>query len=164
MKAMGGPGQPFQALLDEHREAVVIFLRGLVGPLEAEDCAQETFLAALRAFPRFDGRNPRAWILTIARNKATDSWRARRRRPESLTDRVADEVALGPAAEREDAEIWDAVSTLPDGQRSALVLRFAVDLRYRDIGETLGCSEAAARQRVTAALRALRGGAVARGG
>ena len=161
MATIVGPGQPFQGFVDEHREAVVVFLRGLVGPLDAEDCAQETFLAALRAFPHFDGRNPRAWILTIARNKATDSRRARRRRPESLHDGVVERADPGSADQVPEA-IWGAVSGLPETQRSALVLRFAVDLRYREIGDALGCSEAAARQRVTAALRTLRDDAIAK--
>lgn len=155
MAAIAGPEQPFQAFLDEHSEAVVVFLRGLLGPHEAEDCAQETFLAALRAFPRFDGRNPKAWILTIARNKAIDSARAGQRRPETLNAnhaRVADPASSAGLG----GGIWSAVSRLPESQRSALVLRFALDLRYRDIGAALECSEAAARQRVASALSALR--------
>ena len=154
MAAIAGAAQPFQAFLDEHREAVVIFLRGLVGPDEAEDCAQETFLAALRAFPRFDGRNPKAWILTIARNKAVDSARARSRRAEACGELSASADPAAPAPMR--GAIWSAVSRLPEAQRAALVMRFALDLRYREIGAALDCSEAAARQRVAAALTALR--------
>ena len=43
---------PFQAFLDEHRDDVYRFLVASVGPQEADDCFQETFLAALRAYPR----------------------------------------------------------------------------------------------------------------
>jgi RNA polymerase sigma factor (sigma-70 family) len=158
MGAMAGPSEPFQAFLVEHRGAVLAFLRGMVGPIDAEDCLQETFLGALRAYPRFDGRHPRAWVLTIARRKALDSVRARRRRPEEL---VAPVDAIDPAGGTDamssgDAAIWDAVSGLPDGQRAAVLLRFTVELRYREIGEALGCSQAAARQRVREALRTLR--------
>ncbi len=155
---MAASRQPFQAFYDEHHEGVVVFLRGLVGPVDADDCAQEAFLSALRAFPRFDGANPRAWILTIARNKAIDQRRARGRASEPIAEGIADGSSSGPVAAGE-SEIWGAVSALPEGQRSALVLRFALDLRYRDIGRTLGCSEAAARQRVRSGLRALRAGA-----
>ena len=42
---------PFQALLDEHRVDVYRFVVALVGPQEAEDCFQETFVAALRGYP-----------------------------------------------------------------------------------------------------------------
>ncbi|MET0127129.1 MAG: sigma factor, partial [Solirubrobacterales bacterium] len=56
------------------------FLRAMVGPHDAEDAFQETFVAALRAYDRMD--HPRAWVMTIARRKAIDLHRARRRRPE----------------------------------------------------------------------------------
>lgn len=72
---------PFQELLDRHGEEVYRFLVGAVGPLEADDCFQETFLAALRAYGRLDdGSNLRGWLLTIARRKAIDEHRARARR------------------------------------------------------------------------------------
>lgn len=153
MAAIAGKAQPFQAFLDEYREAVVIFLRGLVRPDDAEDCAQETFLAALKAFLRFDGRNPKAWILTIARNKAIDSTRARSRRVPARGEATAPAQGLAPPSLP--GAIWAAVSRLPEAQRAALVLRFALDLRYREIGLALDCSEAAARQRVASALAAL---------
>ncbi|MGI8585098.1 MAG: RNA polymerase sigma factor, partial [Thermoleophilaceae bacterium] len=73
---------PFQAFLDEHRSAVLAFLLATVGPVEADDCFQETFLAALRAYPDLrDGRNLRGWVMTIAHRKAIDAVRARARRP-----------------------------------------------------------------------------------
>ena len=57
-------------------------LRGAVGRGDAEDCFQETFLAALRAYPKLrDGGNLRGWLLTIAHRKAIDHHRARGRRP-----------------------------------------------------------------------------------
>ena len=54
------------------------------------------------------------------------------------------------------SEIWAAVAELPASQRAAIVLRFAVDLRYREVGEALGTSEEAARQNVHEALKKLR--------
>ena len=57
-------------------------LRGAVGAADAEDCFQETFLAALRAYPKLgDDRNLRGWLLTIAHRKAIDHHRANGRRP-----------------------------------------------------------------------------------
>ena len=55
-------------------------LSGLLGgAAEAEDCFQETFIAALRAYPRLRAdSNLRAWVLTIANRKALDAHRARR--------------------------------------------------------------------------------------
>jgi RNA polymerase sigma factor (sigma-70 family) len=149
---MGLP--PFQAFLDEHREAVYRLSVALAGPQEAEDCFQETFLSALRAYPRLrDGSNLRAWVMTIAARKALDSHRARRRRPEPRS-----EVPEAPAPVREDAdpEVWRRVRALPPRQRAAVFLRFVGDLPYRDVARMVGSSEAAARQSVRAGLAALR--------
>ncbi len=73
---------PFQTVLDEHSAAVMGILRGAVGRDGAEDCFQETFLAALRAYPKLDdARNLRGWLLTIAHRKAIDFHRAKGRQP-----------------------------------------------------------------------------------
>ena len=55
-----------------------------------------------------------------------------------------------------DGELWAAVRRLPEKQRGAVGLRYLLDLPYAEIGEILGCSEAAARQNVRAGLAALR--------
>ena len=79
---MGVKLPPFQRLLDEHRDDVHRFLVASAGPQDADDCFQETFIAALRAYPRLqDGSDLRAWLLTIAHRKAIDAHRARGRRP-----------------------------------------------------------------------------------
>lgn len=160
---------PFQAFLDEHLEPVGAFLRGMVGPDDAEDCLQETFVAALRAYPRAEPRNLRAWVLTIARRKAIDHHRSRAghavpmAEPQEVIDRKAGPRAGSPdgalGMSPRQSEIWAAVAELPPGQRAAVVLRFAVDLRYRDVGEALGTSEDAARQSVHEALKKLRANA-----
>jgi len=145
---------PFQAFLDGHREDVHRFLVALVGPQEAEDCFQETFLAALRAYPRLrEASNLRAWVLTIAHRKAMDAHRARRRRPEPVG--IPPEGA-GEHEERPETETWALVRELPPKQRGAVALRFAADLPYREIAAALRCSEEAARQSVRAGLRRLR--------
>src|SRR5262245_28542419 len=96
-------------------------LRGAVGRADAEDCFQETFLAALRAYPKLhDARNLRGWLLTIAHRKAIDHHRANGRRPFPVADPI--EVAA-PDPAPEDG-IWDVVSSLPPKQRAAVVLRF----------------------------------------
>jgi RNA polymerase sigma factor (sigma-70 family) len=147
------PAQPpIQRFLDEHRQPVLGFLRAMVGPNDAEDCFQETFIAALRAYGRMDGRHPRAWVMTIARRKAIDHHRARARRPEPRGE-LPETPVTDPEADR---EIWAAVAGLPPGQRAAVALRYAADLPYREIGEALDCTEAAARRRVADGLAALR--------
>ena len=153
---------PFQELLDAHADSVLAFLRGAVGPTDADDCFQETFIAALRAYPRLrHGRELRAWLMTIARRKALDHHRASSRRPPVVADpsevSAANGRVTGPAeGATETAALWEVVGGLPEGQRSALALRYAGGLRYREVGEALGCSEEAARRRVSDGLRALR--------
>jgi RNA polymerase sigma factor (sigma-70 family) len=144
--------QPFQRFLDEHREAVLSFLRAMVGPDEADDCFQETFIAALRAYDRMDGRFPRAWVMTIARRKAIDHHRARARRPEPRGE-LPDVAAANGIPDR---EIWAAVAELSAGQRAAVALRYASDLPYREIAAALDCTEEAARRRVADGLKQLR--------
>lgn len=149
---------PFQSLIDEHRSEVLGFLRAMVGSDDAEDCFQETFISALRAYPRADARNLRAWIFTIARRKAVDHHRARARRPKPSGEPHAVADGLIASGGRElDGEVWGHVAALPTKQRAAIALRFVADLRYREIGTALDCSEAAARRSVSDGLRNLRG-------
>jgi RNA polymerase sigma factor (sigma-70 family) len=146
---------PFQAVLDEHRDDVYRFLVASVGPTEADDCFQETFIAALRAYPRLrDASTLRSWVLTIAHNKAIDAHRARKRRAVPV-ENVAERPAPVPADG--EPELWESVRSLPSRQRASILHRYVNDLPYADIGRIVGCSEAAARQNVRAGLASLRG-------
>ena len=146
---------PFSLFLEEHRDAVYRFLWASVGPDEADDCFQETFLAALRAYPRLRaGSNLRAWVLRIAERKALDAHRSRRQRPQAHADGAEPEGVTVVATS--DPALWSAVRRLPSKQRAAVVHRFVNDLAYADIGQMIGCTEDAARQNVRAGLRRLR--------
>ncbi len=146
--------RPFHAFLDEHRTQVLAYLRAMVGPSDADDCFQETFMAALRSYERLDGQNPRAWVMTIARNKAIDHHRAAGRRPVPKGEDLPDVPAPERAAP--DPELWGVVARLPDRQREAVGLRFAADLRYREIALAMDTSEEAARRNVHEGLKKLR--------
>jgi RNA polymerase sigma factor (sigma-70 family) len=146
---------PFETLIDAHAAELHRFLVGCVGRTEAEDCLQETFMSALRAYPRLrHGDNLRAWLYTIAQRKATDVIRRAARRPTRDLDGL-DPVAP-PAPEPIDDGIWRTVRRLPAKQRDAVVHRFVLDLAYAEIGTRMGTSEEAARQNVSAGLRRLR--------
>jgi RNA polymerase sigma factor (sigma-70 family) len=152
----GGP-PPFQRFLDCHRDAVWRFLVAAVGRADAEDCFQETFLSALRAYPSLrDANNLRGWVLTIANRKALDSHRARARRAVPVADAVAIDNRSASTASRADETVWAAVRGLPDRQRSAVVLRYVADLPHREIAATIGCSEDAARRSLHEGLTKLR--------
>ena len=154
----------FDAFLEEHREPVYRFLVAAVGRDDADDCFQETFLAALRAYGRLtDASNLRGWVLTIASRKALDAHRSRsRRRSErKLARAVAPEGAVtdgGIAARVEADDTWEPVRRLPPRQRTAVLHRFVNDLAYAEIGRLMGTTEEAARQNVHAALKRLRNG------
>ena len=146
---------PFQWFLDQHRDDVYRFLIAAVGAQEADDCFQETFLSAMRAYPRLrPNSNMRAWVHTIAHRKALDSHRARGRRPLPVAD--PPERAAGNGAGEPGEALWAEVRKLPGKQRGAIALRFAGDLPHDQIGRVLGCSEEAARRNVHEGLKKLR--------
>jgi len=148
---------PFQRFLDCHREVVWRFLLSTVGPVEAEDCFQETFVSALRAYPRLrEDSNLRAWVLTIAHRKALDVHRGRARRAIPVAEVAAVDERAAPSPPDRDQALWDAVGELPARQRSAVVLRFVGDLPHSDIAAAIGCSEDAARRSLHEGLSKLR--------
>jgi RNA polymerase sigma factor (sigma-70 family) len=152
---MGVTPPPFQWFLDQHRDDVYRLLLATVGAQEADDCFQETFLSAMRAYPRLRANsNLRAWVLTIAHRKALDSHRARGRRPLPVADPPEQAVTNGAA--EPDAELWGEVRKLPVKQRAAVALRFAGDMPHDEIARVLGCSEEAARRNVHEGLKKLR--------
>ncbi len=159
---------PFQALLDAHGRDVHRFLVATVGHPDADDCYQETWLAALRAYPRLrDGRNLRSWIFTVAHRKALDQIRAGRRRPAVPVAEVPEAPAgrvrtAGPPGDEPQAvadgqpELWARVRELPAKQRTAIALRFILDWDHGEIGRAMDTSEEAARRNVHEGLKRLR--------
>jgi RNA polymerase sigma factor (sigma-70 family) len=146
---------PFQTVLDEHSAAVMAILQGAVGRDGAEDCFQETFLAALRAYPKLrDAGNLRGWLLTIAHRKAIDHHRARGRAPVPVPE--VREVAVEDGLREHDPGLWIAVAALPPKQRAAVALRYGSDLPHAEIAAALGCSPEAARRSLHEGLKRLR--------
>jgi RNA polymerase sigma factor (sigma-70 family) len=147
---------PFQRFLDEQRDVVWRFAVATVGRQEADDVFQETFLAAMKAYPRLRrDSNHRAWVLTIAHRKALDHFRARKRGPDLPGD--VPEVAHHDG-EPPDEALWAQVRALPPKQRTALALRYAADLDYAGIAAATGTSPEAARRNVHEATKRLRQG------
>ncbi len=147
---------PFQSLLDAHGRDVHRFLIASVGPVDADDCYQETWIAALRAYPELrNASNLRSWVLTIAHRKAIDHARSRARRPVPVGEPDAG-AAEQPVEATLDGEIWSSVAGLPDKQRTALALRFVADAAYAEIAAVMDTSEEAARRNVHEGLKRLR--------
>ena len=148
---------PFQRFLDAHRDDVLRYLVASLGRHDADDAFQETFLSALRAYPRLrDDSNLRGWVLTIAHRKALDVHRARGRNPVPVAE-IPDgaEAAGDPPPETRD-DHWQRVRALPARQREVLTLRYAADLTHAQIAQALGCSEEAARRAAADGLKTLR--------
>jgi RNA polymerase sigma factor (sigma-70 family) len=141
---------PFERFYEEHRAEVLRLLRRKLGADRAEDAFQETFLRALRAYPRLDrGEHLRAWILTIAQNVAVDT--LRRARPTAeLLDHGAND------AEPAYAELAELTDGLGPKERAAVVLRYGYDLSYDQIASALRSSPDAARQAASTGVRRIR--------
>ena len=122
---------------------------------EAEDVVQE---ALSRAFPRWSRiasmADPAAYVRRMVIHEHTSWWRKFRRR-ESPTSVVPDDVVEGPGTDDHD-RIWAACRRLPEGQRTAVVLRFYEQLEYAEIAELTGVREGSVRSRVSRGLAVLR--------
>jgi RNA polymerase sigma-70 factor, ECF subfamily len=143
---------PFWTLVERHGDELLAHARRLTGDQLAEDVVQEALLRALRAYPRLrHADHLRAWLYRITTTTAMDAHRARRR------EVLVDEPPATPSEPEHYDGAFDAlIAPLSDGARDALRLRFVEDLDYTAIATRLDCSPAAARQRVSTAVRTLR--------
>ena len=149
------PVPPFRDLVERQRATVYRFLTVAVGPVDADDCFQETFMAALRAYPTLTtGDRLDRWILRIASRKAIDHHRAAARRA-IPTDDVPDRPTHDPESASDDP-LWAAVRDLPPKQRVAVVHRHVLDRSYADIAELMETTEEAARANVHQGTKRLR--------
>jgi RNA polymerase sigma factor (sigma-70 family) len=147
---------PFEEFLEANRATVYRFLSVAVGQAEADDVFQETFLSALRAYPRLDdGSKLNRWVLTIASRKAIDHHRSRRLRP-IPTDDVPERAGFADDPSYADDPLWSAVAALPPRQRVAVVHRHVLDRPYDEIAALMGSSREAARANVHEGTKRLR--------
>ena len=155
-KSRGLP--PFEQLVELHGPPLLRFCAARVGPARAEDCFQETLLAALRSYGELrDPQAARSWLFAIAARKAIDLHRARARAPQLAPDvEPVAGAALSHSPQIRDRALWSQVQELPEKQRDAVLLRYLADLSHREIADVLQISEAAARRNVFEGLRQLR--------
>jgi len=155
--------EAFAVLYDRYCEAIHRYVHRRLGSREqAEDVTAEVFFKALRAIDSYrpDGAPFSAWLYRIAANCVVDHVRARR--PTVSLDVVAD--AADPAAavadqvaQRAEVEqVWAAVQTLNDAQRTAVTLRLGHDLSIAEIAVRLERSEGAVKLLLNRGLRAVR--------
>jgi RNA polymerase sigma-70 factor (ECF subfamily) len=128
-------------LYRQHAAAVLGYLRGQGVP-EPEDVLSEVFLQVARALPRFQGPDDelRPWLFTIARNRAIDDRRHRRRRPVLAEAPEAHGRELSGAGDPApfDPVLVAALARLTPDQREVVVLRFVADLSLDDVAQITG--------------------------
>ena len=137
---------------------------------DIEDIAQETFIKAFRALPRFRGESAfYTWLYRIAINTAKNHLVARSRRPPGVdvdveeaefmdgTDALKESENPESALARDElsAEIDLAISQLPDDLRSAVTLREFDGLTYEQIAEIMDCPVGTVRSRIFRAREAI---------
>lgn len=147
---------PFQALVDEHWQAVSRLAHALAGPVDGDDVAQRAWEKAFNAYPKLkSAKNLRSWLLTITARTATDVHRARK--PQSPLDDDHPVAVDGPSPDDwPDPELWQAVAKLPVRQRTAVALKYIGDLDHPAVAKVLGTTPAASRRLVSDALTVLR--------
>jgi RNA polymerase sigma-70 factor, ECF subfamily len=121
----------------------------------AEDIAQESFLAALRALDRFDRRRPFGpWLHRIVVNRAIDWTRARKLRSEvELMDTVEAPAPSRPPRE----DVLAALARLAPEQRAVVVMRYLLEFTPGEIAEALGLPRGTVNSRLRRGLDALEG-------
>lgn len=141
-------------------------LRALGNREDAQDAAQDVFVKALVAIPRFEDRGPplRAWLFQIARNHAIDYLRKQGRlritdpgdlaeRQDTFAARAAGHIAqLGGGG-----GVTTLIAGLPKMQQRVLALRYISDMTPTEIGDAIGTSADSVRHVQQRALRTLAG-------
>ncbi len=145
---------PFEQVVTDHGPVVLRVCRALLGVHDAEDAWSETFLAALRAYPRLrPDSNVRGWLVTIAHRKAIDRLRANERAPlpvAGIPNRPS------PDAPPTDFDLWRDVAELPPRQRAAVAYHYVAGLPYAEVADLLGGTAAAARRAAADGIARLR--------
>nr|WP_240968902.1 RNA polymerase sigma factor [Streptomyces sp. HNM0575] len=153
--------RPFEQIVADYGPVVLRVCRAVVGPSDAEDAWSETFLAALKAYPRLpDDADVEAWLVTIAHRKAIDAVRAGARRPVAVPEVPEPVPHTGgdtTAAEWDgDGELWSALKALPQRQRAAVAYHHLAGLPYKEIAAITGGSTDAARRAAADGIKSLR--------
>ena len=142
--------------MQRHGPTVLRVCRAVLGPTAADDAWSETFLAALRAYPKLrPGSNLEAWLVTIAHRKAIDHLRAESRRAVPVGD-LPEQPSTSPLPGGWESDLWAALKELPPKQRAAVAYHYLAGLPYADVADVLGGSPEAARRAGADGIAALR--------
>jgi RNA polymerase sigma factor (sigma-70 family) len=126
----------------------------MLSPADADDAWSETFLSALRAYPRLRAdANVEAWLVTIAHRKVIDLVRkAKRTAPlADIPDRPDAATADG-----DEMDLGGSLAALPERQRYAVAYHYLAGLPYAEVAEVMGGSTDAARRAAADGIANLR--------
>jgi RNA polymerase sigma-70 factor, ECF subfamily len=145
-RTLNGELPAFEELVDRYRSVVFRVAARIVGPDDAEDVSQDTFLRAFHRLGQYRGTAAfRTWLLQIAQNTALNALAWSRRRPTDSADGSLDmpdgDPVRQPASELERRErqhrLEQKLGALRADYRSLLVLRDLEGLSYTEIAEVL---------------------------
>jgi len=172
-RTQGGDKRAFDLLVLKYQHKIVkLIMRYVRDPAEALDVSQEAFIKAYRALPKFRGDSAfYTWLYRIAINTAKNHLVAMKRRPidfevdlqdpESydMNARLQDGDTPDRIAQREELRgvIEDAIASLPDELREAIVLREIEGLSYEEIATAMDCPIGTVRSRIFRAREAIDG-------
>jgi RNA polymerase sigma-70 factor (ECF subfamily) len=153
--------EAFEMLVEQHMAAVYPLAAAIVGPSDAPDVAQETFVAAWQQLPRL--RDPDAfpaWLRRICVNRSKNWLRDANRRPAGTSLEGAQWAAEATADLAEDVEaraiLELAFNSLNADQRVVLALHYSLGLSIADVAGLLGVPAGTVKSRLSAGLTALR--------
>ena len=166
-RARRGDAAAYEALVRAHQDIAFRTACLFAGSAaDAEEAAQEAFVKAWRALPRFRSGAPfRPWLLAIVGNEARNRRRAAGRRA-GVALRAAHERPSGDAAPSPEAALLAggerrallaALSALDERDRAVIACRFLLDLSERETAEALGCRPGTVKSRLSRALARMRG-------
>jgi len=150
----------FEELLARYRRPVLNFVYRLLGDAtESEDVAQEVFIRAYQHWNEFDPRRKvSTWLFALARNAAIDRLRYRQRHPVEPLDSVPEPATVSREVETRELgdQIAAAIQSLPEDQRTAIVLAEYHGLSHAEIAEVMHGSEKSVESRLYRARQSLR--------
>ena len=156
-----GDADAFGSLYDRFQPEILRYLVHRVGdPDAAEDLAQQVFLKAWQAIPRYEARGVpfKAWLYRMAHNQMVDHFRTHRQTTDLEGVEIPEEAEAEEAlltAEMSEA-LTLALARLSEDHRQVLTLRFLMEKSAREIAEIMGRKEVTVRGLQMRALQALR--------
>jgi RNA polymerase sigma-70 factor (ECF subfamily) len=149
-------------LVERHADAVARFVASIGERSEVDEIVQDTFVRAFGSLDGFRGESAlRTWLFTIARRLVLDRRRSIRRRGEQVEVREGDvateyDALDGVVADETHERLREAMAGLTPTQCEVFVLRVSEGLSYKEIADTVGTTEGAARVHYHNAMRAIK--------